>query len=175
MDWPWVGGVVQTLVGVIVGGLVTLGTTASVETRRSRHQAAQRRSEQAEKAAEEIAATLIQLRDLTRQDIFRSQLPALELMRAEEALERKIELLTLRLTDADARTRIVHVMDLTGYDAFPPYLRVEARNHLIACCGNLMRGEPIPPESSAVLRGRAAVEEYLQLQDEGREEREREE
>ena len=172
----WIPGFIQTLAGVIIGGLITLGTTVWIEARRAKHQAAQRRAEQSEKAAQEIASTLIELRNLTRRDMFQSKLPSHERVKAEEELGRRIELLTLRLTDADARTRIQEVMDLSGWQtASPEYLRFEARDHLIECCGYLMRGEPLPPEPSVVQRVRIDVEEYKRLSIEAQEEGEREE
>lgn len=97
--------VITPLLGVLIGGGLTLATSVWVEDKRSAAQARLRRSERSEAAAQDIANSLVQLHNPNRNRLLSNTLPAERVAAMGQDLTQKIKLDILRLTDGDARER----------------------------------------------------------------------
>jgi hypothetical protein len=156
------------LVGVVIGGIITLIVNLVVETKKANGQAKQRRIERAEVAAQDIATALIDLDDVERSGPHRRKLSTAEIMRAQEDLEKRIKLSTLSLGDARARNTFDEVMDLMDWKIIASgYVKQRCREYLLDCSGSLLRGESIPPLPPVVVELKKDVEDHLRIQIEG--------
>lgn len=157
------------LVGVVVGGLITIPITLLIERRKTRVQEELRRTERAEVAARDIASSLMEMYSAQKSNLLVAEVSNVDELRIEKEVRERIMLDILWLRNENARVRIEQIIDLIGWSALVgEYGKQLCLEHLIACCGCIMRGEEIPKIPTGIQGFIDALEEHLKLQNEGR-------